>query len=212
MKRIFAACFVLALLFTVPTYGQTSCLMCNRFHQCAFGTLAGGCACTETVEGGCATCGFCVSGKCILACDAPTGPATRDQLQVPAARGQQAPATTEQLQAHPWMMDDNLPAKVTAYSQTLGQLLNQEQKLLKRSWCPNFRHGVGFAVADDKTTEYKWELIPRSDDVDEYRVKRINDGKEEKIILMKTQWIILGGDDFGDLTARGDITSVKAPQ
>jgi hypothetical protein len=122
------------------------------------------------------------------------------------------PATTDQLRAHPWMIDESLPARVAAYSQVLGQLLGQERKLLKLGWCINFRQGEDFAVRDDESTEYKWELIPRNGDIDEYRVKRTNDGKEEKIILLKTQWIILGGDAFDDLTAQGDITGVKAPQ
>jgi len=193
IARLFAATFVVAFLCAVPTYGQEQqCLRCGANNQCQFAGFVGACACTETINGGCAVCGTCVAPKCYIECPAPV------------------PPTAEQLQAHPWMADGSLQAKVAAYSQTLGQLLSQEQKLLKLSWCTNFRRGVGFAVPGDKSTEYKWELIPRSGGVDEYRVKRIDDGKEEKIILKQTDWIILGGDDFGDLVGRGDIASVKA--
>ena len=194
ITHLFAVSFVVALLFASPASGQQQqCLVC-RNHQCQFSGFVGGCACTETINGGCATCGTCIGVKCEVECAAKIPP-TRDQLQ-----------------AHTWMVDNSLPGKVTAHSQALGHLLGQEQKLLKLGWCSNFRRGEDFAVRDDKSTEYKWELIPRSGDIDEYRVKSINDGKEEKIILMKAHWIILGGDDFGDLIARGDIASVKAPQ
>jgi hypothetical protein len=204
IRWLFAVSFVLALLSALPAYGQNpQCVRCVNTNCVRQGNI-GGCACAETMHGGCATCGACVAPRCVAPCPVP--PPAPDQLQAHTV-----PPTTEQLQAHPWMIDDSLPTKVTAYSQALGHLLGEEQQLLKRGWCVNFRRGDNLAAPDDKSTEYKWEMISRSGDVDEYRVKHINNGKEERIILLKTQWIILGEDSV-DLIAQGEISGTKTLQ
>jgi hypothetical protein len=114
------------------------------------------------------------------------------------------PASSEQIAAHPWLVDTQLPELVGKYSKELEQVLYREQKSLSSHWGPEFRSGANQLSSVDEDTAYKWELISHKG-ADEYRVKRAKDGAEIRIVMLNTKWVIYSGDDYTKLIAEGGI-------
>lgn len=116
------------------------------------------------------------------------------------------PATSEQIAAHPWLVDEQLPQRVGSYSKELEQVLRLEQRRLSAHFGPEFRSGENQLSSANVDTSYKWELIGHKR-ADEYRVKRSRDGAESRIVMTDTKWMIYSGDGYSKLIAEGGINA-----
>src|ERR1039458_58054 len=64
---------IFVVLSSGLAFGQGhNCLICAG-RQCTSLFGVGGCACTQTITGGCAICGLCSYGTCYQGCLSPTG-------------------------------------------------------------------------------------------------------------------------------------------
>jgi len=112
--------------------------------------------------------------------------------------------TADQLAHHSWLRDSSLSTRLAEYSAEVANLVQSEQRMLNRCWWPSFRRGEGIVNPQDETTAYKWEFIDRTE-ADEYRLKRTGNPPELRLVLMPKSWLLLGGDDYSQLIAKGDI-------
>jgi hypothetical protein len=118
-----------------------------------------------------------------------------------------ARVTPQQLAAHPWLEDNGLAAQLTKYSPEMAELIQSEQSMLKFAFLTNFRRGSTLLNPNDDRTEYTWEMIARHDS-DEYRLKRVVDGSEVRLILSNSEWILVSGE-YSELLGKGNIATKK---
>jgi hypothetical protein len=181
-------------------HGQ--CASCVKIGQCG-NSNSGGCLCIMSGNGFCQRCGVCVAGACTTPCEDPNTSKRNDGSKSGPDR-ELMPPSHEQLAAHPWISDDKLPALIAPYSPAIGHLLKEEQQVLRAKWCTNFVRGNMAIIPGDESTAYKWEWILQ-DGADEFRVKRLSDGDEQRIIVTHTRWIIYRGDELDNVVAKGDL-------
>ncbi len=186
---------------------QNVCVNCQG-KNCVYTHDIGRCACAIYMNGQCSSCGLCLYGACYQGCPSRGANASSDSID-PSSKNASSlldmpPATDQELSAHPWLDDRSLSEKLSVYSPEIGQLIANEQQNLRAHWGPEFRRGSGLLVPSDEKSAYRWELLTHKNS-DEYRVIRVADKNEKRIIFTPTTWLLTSGDWDQQFVAKGDI-------